>query len=54
MKKLIQKTDKYVWYQYGVIHRLHVFNDKYTISDNLKSIVTKNIENIRKRINELN
>ncbi len=54
MKKLIQKTDKYIWYQYGSIHRLHVFNDKYTISDNMKGLVTKNIENIRKRIEELN
>ncbi|WP_195970240.1 hypothetical protein [Clostridium thermobutyricum] len=54
MKKLIQKTDKYIWYQYGSIHRLHVFNDKYTISDNMKGIITKSIENIRKRIEELN
>lgn len=54
MKKLIEKTDKYIWYQYGSIHRLHVFNDKYTISDNMKGIITKSIENIIKRIKEIN
>lgn len=53
-KKLIEKTDKYVWYQCGDVHWLHVFSDKRTNVTDKKSLITKHIESVRKRIKELN